>query len=59
MYIITCIYIMYIYIFSVRIGDCLSDYVLVLGCEVDTSAMTSRGWRLLHGNSLFWRCSGS
>ena len=41
------------------IGDCLSDYVLVLDVEVNASVMTSLGWRLPHGSSLFWCCSGS
>ena len=58
MYMYMYIYI-YVYVYVLRIGDCLSDYVLVLGIEVNVSVMTSLGWRLPHGCSLFWCCSGS
>jgi len=43
----------------VRIGDCLSDYVLVVGSEVIAPMMTLRGQQLPHGCSLLCRCSGS
>ena len=41
-----------------RIGDCMSDYVLILGVEVNASVTASLGLRLPHGRSLFWSCSG-
>ena len=50
---------MYVCMYVLRIGDCLSDYVPVLGIEVNASVMASLGWRLPHGSSLFWCCSGS
>ena len=56
MYTIYIVCVQYIYM---RIGDCLSDYVLVLGVEVSASVTTSLGWRLPHGSSLLWCCSGS
>ena len=42
-----------------RIGDCLSDYVLVVGFEVNASMMTLHGQQLPHGSSLLCCCSGS
>ena len=56
-YIYPSIYI-YIYIYPLRIGDWMSDYVLILGVEVNASVTASLGLRLPHGRSLFWSCSG-
>ena len=47
-----------IYIYPLRIGDWMSDYVLILGVEVNASVTASLGLRLPHGRSLFWSCSG-
>ena len=45
-----CIYVSMYVCMYVRIGDCLSDYVLIVNVKVDVPVMTLQGHQLPHCN---------